>query len=139
MVFLEVTKGMYGLPQAGLLANKLLEKRLNKHGYYQSKLVPGLWKHESCPIMFTLIVNDFGVKYVGANTPNIYYQSSNNTTNAKLIGRANDTSAFISCGTVANARCISTCQDTYRKTEAIPAHPAQETKSTFHLIRQKYR
>ena len=36
-VFIEVTKGMYGLPQAGLLANELLEKRLNKHGYYQSK------------------------------------------------------------------------------------------------------
>ncbi|KAL7475548.1 hypothetical protein ACHAW6_001458 [Cyclotella cf. meneghiniana] len=41
-VFIEVTKGMYGLPQAGLLANLLLEKRLNKKGYYQSKLVPGL-------------------------------------------------------------------------------------------------
>ena len=45
-IYLEVTKGMYGLPQAGRLANKLLEKRLNKEGYYQSKLVPGLWNHE---------------------------------------------------------------------------------------------
>jgi acyl carrier protein phosphodiesterase len=26
MVYLEVTKGMYGLPQAGLLANEVLEK-----------------------------------------------------------------------------------------------------------------
>ena len=25
-VYIEITKGMYGLPQAGLLANKLLEK-----------------------------------------------------------------------------------------------------------------
>ncbi len=56
---------MYGLPQAGLLANELLEKRLNKHGYYQSKLVPGLWKHKTRPIMFTLVVDDFGVQYVG--------------------------------------------------------------------------
>ena len=64
-IYLEVTKGMYGLPQAGLLANELLEKRLNKHGYYQSKLVPGLWKHESRPIQFTLVVDDFGVKYIG--------------------------------------------------------------------------
>jgi hypothetical protein len=64
-VYLEVTKGMYGLPQAGLLANELLEKRLNKHGYYQSKLVPGLWKHKTRPIMFTLVVDDFGVQYVG--------------------------------------------------------------------------
>jgi hypothetical protein len=65
MVCIEVTKGMYGLPQAGLLANKLLEKRLNKHGYFQSKLVPGLWKHTTRPITFTLVVDNFGVKYVG--------------------------------------------------------------------------
>jgi hypothetical protein len=64
-IYLEVVKGMYGLPQAGLLANKLLENRLNKHGYFQSKLVPGLWKHKTRPIQFTLVVDDFGVKYVG--------------------------------------------------------------------------
>lgn len=66
-IFLKVVKGMYGLPQAGLLANELLEKRLNnnKHGYYQSKIVPGLWKHTTWPIQFTLVVDDFGVKYVG--------------------------------------------------------------------------
>ena len=41
-VYIEATKGMYRLPHAGLLANEQLEKRLNKHGYRQSKLVPGL-------------------------------------------------------------------------------------------------
>jgi hypothetical protein len=56
---------MYGLPQAGLLANELLEKRFNKRGYHQSKLVPGLWKHEWQPVKCTLVVDDFGVKYVG--------------------------------------------------------------------------
>jgi len=56
---------MYGFPQAGLLANELLEKRFNEHGYHQSKLVPGLWKHEWRLIQFTLVVDDFGVKYVG--------------------------------------------------------------------------
>ena len=65
MIYIEANRGMYGLPQAGLLANELLEKRLNKRGYYQSKLVPGLWKHEWRPIQFTLVVDDFGVKYVG--------------------------------------------------------------------------
>ena len=39
-VYVEATKGMYGLPQASLLVNKLLKKRLNKHGYFQSKFVP---------------------------------------------------------------------------------------------------
>jgi hypothetical protein len=56
---------MCGLPQAGILAQKLLEERLNKHGYSQSKAVPGLWTHSSRPISFTLVVNDFGIKYVG--------------------------------------------------------------------------
>ena len=55
---------MYDVPQSGLLTNELLEKRLNKRGYQQSKLVPGLWKHEWRPIQFTLVVDDFGVKYV---------------------------------------------------------------------------
>eukprot|EP00804_Cyclotella_cryptica_P003427 CCRYP_018557-RA/>CCRYP_018557-RA protein AED:0.40 eAED:0.42 QI:0/0/0/1/0/0/5/0/472 len=35
MIFVSVTSGMYGLPQSGLLANQLLEKRLNQHGYFQ--------------------------------------------------------------------------------------------------------
>ena len=54
-VFVEVRKGMYGLPQAGLLAQELLEKRLGKHGYFQSTFTPGLWLHESRDIWFTLV------------------------------------------------------------------------------------
>ncbi len=64
-IYIVAKRCMYGLPQSGLLANELLEKRLNKHGYRQSKLVPGLWQHDTCPIQFTLVVDDFGVKYVG--------------------------------------------------------------------------
>ncbi len=64
-IYIMATKGMYGLPQAGLIANKLLESRLNKHGYRQSKLVPDLWKYDTRLIQFTLVVNDFRVKYVG--------------------------------------------------------------------------
>jgi len=56
---------MYGLPQAGLLAQKLLEKRLGLHRYTQSKYTPGFWSHETRPISFSLVVDDFGVKYVG--------------------------------------------------------------------------
>jgi hypothetical protein len=63
-VYCEVTKGMYGLPQAGIIAHKLLEKRLAEHGYYQSKIVHGLWKHKTKPICFCLVVDDFAIKYV---------------------------------------------------------------------------
>eukprot|EP00956_Cyclotella_meneghiniana_P001303 scaffold1404_cov37-Cyclotella_meneghiniana.AAC.7 len=54
-IYIMAIKGMYRLPQSGLLANELLEKRLNKNGYYQSKYIPGLWKHEWRPIQFTLV------------------------------------------------------------------------------------
>ena len=64
-VYMQIEKGMYGLPQAGILANKLLRKRLAPHGYYEIPHTPGLWKHIHWPIKFTLLVDDFVVKYVG--------------------------------------------------------------------------
>ena len=64
-VYLEVRKGIYGLPQAGLLAYKLLVDRLAKHGYEPCNITTGLWKHKTRPIMFILTVDDFGVKYTG--------------------------------------------------------------------------
>ena len=60
-----IEKGVYELPQAGVRANKLLEERLYKFGYRQSDTTPGFWKHMWRPISFALIVDDFGVKYVG--------------------------------------------------------------------------
>ena len=62
-VYVEITKGMYGLPQAGIIAQELLEKRLNARGYYQSKFTPGLWLHKTRSIKFALVVDDFGIKY----------------------------------------------------------------------------
>ena len=54
---------MYGFPQAGILAEQLLEESLPKHGNVQIKITPGLWKHKRRPIRFTLVVDNFGVKY----------------------------------------------------------------------------
>ncbi len=62
-IFCEVQRGMYGLPQAGILAQDLLTKRLHKAGYWQSKITPGYWHHEWRPISFTLVVDNFGVNY----------------------------------------------------------------------------
>ena len=64
-IYLECRQTIYGLPQAGMLANKLLQKRLAPSGYYEVPHTPGLWKHITRPIAFTLVVDDFGVKYVG--------------------------------------------------------------------------
>jgi hypothetical protein len=62
-IYLQMRKAVRGLPQAGILANKLLWERLAPHSYYECKITPSPWKHTTWPITFTLVVNDFGVKY----------------------------------------------------------------------------
>ena len=62
-LYLEISKGMYGLKQAGYLANKNLETHLAKYGYFPSKYTRGLWKHKTRQIKFVLVVDDFGIQY----------------------------------------------------------------------------
>jgi hypothetical protein len=69
-IYLEIRKAIYGLPQAGILANQLLRKRLRPHGFFEVAHTPGLWKHVTRPVQFTLTVDDFGVKYVGTEHAN---------------------------------------------------------------------
>jgi hypothetical protein len=64
-VYIEIIKGMYGLKQAVLLANQLLQERLAPFGYYPACHKPGRWLHKTIPIAFSLIVDDFTFKYVG--------------------------------------------------------------------------
>jgi hypothetical protein len=64
-VYMEICKGMYGLLQAGSLANKLLKEQLAHHGYFEQPHTPGLWKHVTHPVWFNLCVDNFGIKYVG--------------------------------------------------------------------------
>ncbi len=80
-VYMEIQKGMYGLPQAGILANKLLKKQLALHGYFEQPHMPGLWKHVSCPVWFNLCVDDFGIKYIGIeNLQHLYDALKKETT-----------------------------------------------------------
>jgi hypothetical protein len=64
-VYIEIQKGMNGLPQAGILANELLQRNLANDGYLPTTHTHGLWTHDTRPISFSLVVDDFGVKYVG--------------------------------------------------------------------------
>ncbi len=49
-VYCEIRQGMYSPPQAGIIMQELVTKRLKEHGYSQSKTTPGLWKHKWCPV-----------------------------------------------------------------------------------------
>ena len=66
-IHMEIRKGMYGLPQSGIIANDKLRHHLHKHGYKPSQLTEGLWGHEQNSIKFALVVDDFGVKYTDKN------------------------------------------------------------------------
>ena len=62
--YCKITGAMYGLQQSGRIAHLDLVKHLEPHGYYPSKQTPGLWFHKTKPIVFTLVVDNFGIKYM---------------------------------------------------------------------------
>jgi hypothetical protein len=62
-VMARIDKGMYGLPQAGILAIKLLKERLEPHEYQECDHTPGLWRHKTHALMFSLVVDDFRIQY----------------------------------------------------------------------------
>jgi hypothetical protein len=67
IIHFEVTKGMYGLPQAELLAQKFLVSLLAaRHGYIESDAVPCLFRHATSGITVVLVVDDFGIEFKGA-------------------------------------------------------------------------
>ena len=62
-VMVEISKGMYGLAQAGRLAQDRLFALLERNGYVQAQHTPCLFKHSVNKTAFVLVVDDFGIKY----------------------------------------------------------------------------
>jgi hypothetical protein len=58
-VYIEIIKGMY-----------LLKQSVLPFGYYPARHTPVLWLHKTQPISFSLVVDDFAVKYVGKQHDN---------------------------------------------------------------------
>ena len=62
-VYLEIQKGMYGLPQAEKITNDTLKLHLTKFGYEPAPITPGLWWHQTRSLQFSMVVDDSGIKY----------------------------------------------------------------------------
>jgi hypothetical protein len=62
-VLVEISCGMYGLPQAGILAYDQLVRHLSTYGYSPCPHAPGMWSHTTRNITFCLVVDDFSIKY----------------------------------------------------------------------------
>ena len=85
-VCFEIWKGIYSLPQSSILGK-------NSFGYYQSKCTPRQWCHKWQPIMFTLIVDDFGIEYVGKKHTIHLVAPSKKTTISQKTGKVTSTQA----------------------------------------------
>jgi hypothetical protein len=62
-VYMEISKSIYGLPQSGRQSQDRLIKHLKAHDYIQCRNTPSLFRHKTRDIAFTLVVDDFGIKY----------------------------------------------------------------------------
>ena len=69
-IYVEIRCGMYGLPQVGRLANNQLIKFLARHGYQPCPLTPGLWRHTTRDIIFSLVADNFGIRYANRANAN---------------------------------------------------------------------
>ena len=61
--YIKISKGMYGLKQAGIIANEELQAHMSGFGYRPVKFTLGLWKHDTKDTIFSLVVDDFLVQY----------------------------------------------------------------------------
>ena len=52
-----------GYPRQEKIANDKLKLHLAKFGYEPAPITPGLWRHQTRPLQFSLVVDDFGIKY----------------------------------------------------------------------------
>jgi hypothetical protein len=121
-IYCKIQKGMYGLPQAGVIAQQLLEECLQMDGYHQSKTTPGLWTHGTHPISFSLVVDDFWVKYVGKENAQHLLDTVQKLTNAHATGKVNATADSPLSGTTRAGKSTSPCRGTSKK-----ASPASNT------------
>ena len=62
-IYMRIEKGVYGLKQAGIIANQELVKHMAPFGYHPVSHTPGLWVHNNRKTLFSLVVDDFCVQY----------------------------------------------------------------------------
>ena len=70
-LFVEIRKGMYGLNEFGITTFSRIINNLVSAGYYLVKHTPSFCTYKTRNLIFTLAIDDFGVKY--SNMGNIHH------------------------------------------------------------------
>ena len=96
-VYLDIGKVMPGLKQAGRISNDRIQIHLPNFGYPPVARTPSLWKNATKDIFFSLVVDDFGAKYVDKETADHLIQALQ-----KLYTISIDWTAPLYCGITIN-------------------------------------
>ena len=86
---------MPGNKKAGRIANDQLKAHLAQFGFAPIPRTPALWKHNTKPIFFSLVIDDFGVKYTGKENTDHLIQAPQ-----KLYTISIDWNGYLFCGII---------------------------------------
>ena len=86
-VYVETRRSFYSLPQAGAQAKKILKVNLASYGYFEIPRTPRLWQHITRAISFSLVVDDYGVKYINRADADHLIASLKNNMKYQNIGQ----------------------------------------------------
>ncbi len=133
-VHLELWCAVWGLPQASILANKWLWQKLAPFGYKEHTNTPVLWYHETRPIWFTLVVDDFGIQYV--NKADVeHLMTSLQTTYKRTLDWTGDLYCGITLGWDYNNRYVAISMPGYIKRNSRSTDTLSPIESkTAHII-----
>ena len=71
-IYILIEKGMYGLKQAGIIANQELVNHLAQFGYNPVQKKLGLWVHDNRHTIFSLVVEGICVQYSSTEDANFF-------------------------------------------------------------------
>jgi hypothetical protein len=79
-------EGMYGLSQASILAFNSLVVHLALSNYTPVHHTPGLFRHATCPVTFSLVVDNFAIKYIDRVNADYLYNITTDWTASMYCG-----------------------------------------------------
>ena len=83
----KIRKAIYGLKESGKLANIKLQTVLASEGYKLCRFTHGLYRHEARNITFSLVVDNFGVRYINKRDAFYLIKTLKRKIRLKLIGK----------------------------------------------------
>ncbi len=136
-VHLEMQRAVWGLPQAGILANKHLQRKLAPFGYFKKSTPLGYgttYNRRSHSYSSSMILAlSMSMKQMLI----IWWPASNQLTHSPKIGSATYIAALLLLGIMIKGLLTFRCQDTLKETAGIQAcQIKQDTNVSIHTCPQ---